>query len=278
MEATTNREERQDGPARANDPQTRSRRQFLQVAVRTAGVGGLTLTLLPRLPRAAGEDGEADRGGSAPDADVQYGFLVDTTRCIGCTRCVESCVEENEVPAGFLRTWVERYTYFEDGTVRVDGHSEEPPYAYPELSEEDKKRITKSFFVPKLCNHCENTPCVQVCPVHASYISPEGVVLVDPNQCVGCSYCVQACPFGTRFINPRTNAADKCTWCYHRVRRGLDPACVEACPTEARMFGNIADPNSPIRKRMDAARIDVLKSYLGTAPRTRYIGLTAEVV
>jgi Fe-S-cluster-containing dehydrogenase component len=152
------------------------------------------------------------------------------------------------------------------------------PYAFAALSPIDAALVDKSFFVPKLCNHCINTPCIQVCPVGAAYMSPEGVSLIDPKRCIGCAYCVQACPFGTRFINKETQIADKCTWCYHRVTKGMNPACVEACPTGTRIFGNIANPDSTISKVLAANRIDVLKSYLGTRPKTRYIGLAAEVI
>jgi Fe-S-cluster-containing dehydrogenase component len=136
----------------------------------------------------------------------------------------------------------------------------------------------RGFFVPKLCNHCINTPCIQVCPVGASYKTKEGVVLVDPQRCVGCGYCVQACPFGSRFLNPETKVADKCTWCYHRITKGLKPACVVSCPAKARIFGNVNDHKSEISQILATNRVQVLKSYLGTNPRTRYIGLDSEVI
>lgn len=188
-----------------------------------------------------------------------------------------ACRTENGVPDGQYRTWVERYVYYKDGTVKVDMVTE-PPHAFSALPPIDPEQVEKAFFVPKLCNHCVNTPCIQVCPVGASFISPEGVVLVDQERCIGCSYCVQACPFGTRYIHKERQVADKCTWCYHRVTKGEKPACVEVCPTGTRIFGNIADPESEISKILAENRIDVLKSYLGTRPKTRYIGLTAEVV
>ncbi len=270
---------------------THGRREFLWNMARTVAVGGMSLTILPALVSAEEGDtptpGASDatatgaatsKGAHRAKKEKLFGFLVDTTKCIGCTRCVDSCSTENNVPEGYLRTWVERYIYLESGEVRVDGHSHTAPFNYPEISKEDEKQITQSFFVPKLCNHCIDTPCVQVCPVNASYITPEGVVLVDSKQCIGCSYCVQACPFGTRFINPQTNAADKCTWCYHRTSKGLNPACVETCPTGARMFGDLNDPDSAISKAIASHRVDVLKSYLGTRPKTRYIGLSADVI
>lgn len=259
-----------------------SRREFLWDAVRTFTFGALSLTAIPALVdiAEASEDGEgkaADGPKEAKKGTILYGFLVDTTKCVGCGGCMVACQTENDVPDGQFRTWVERYVYMKDGSVRVD-MVREAPYSFAALPPIDPELVEKSFFVPKLCNHCVNTPCIQVCPVGASFMTPEGIVLVDAERCMGCSYCVQACPFGTRFINKNTQVADKCTWCYHRVKKGEKPACVEACPTGTRIFGNIADPESDISKALAANRIDVLKSYLGTRPKTRYIGLTAEVV
>ncbi|MCZ7583199.1 MAG: 4Fe-4S dicluster domain-containing protein [Deltaproteobacteria bacterium] len=132
--------------------------------------------------------------------------------------------------------------------------------------------------MPKICNHCATSVCVQVCPVGATFRSPEGVVLVDQEHCVGCGYCVQACPYGTRFINPETHTADKCTLCYHRITKGLRPACVEACPVGARIFGNVKDPESDISRVLRERRYTLIKPELGTNPRCYYIGLDMEVV
>ena len=118
---------------------------------------------------------------------------------------------------------------------------------------------------------------VQVCPTHASLSSPEGVKLVDPELCIGCAYCVQACPYGVRFINHETGNADKCTWCYHRIMRGEQPACVEACPVDARAFGRLDDPQSEIRKRLAKVPTHVLKEHLGTHPSLYYIGISKGV-
>ena len=92
---------------------------------------------------------------------------------------------------------------------------------------------------PKLCNLCEHPPCVQVCPVGATFDAPDGAVLIDPKYCIGCGFCIQACPYGSRFLNPVTKTAEKCTLCYHRITRGLKPACVEICPAQARIFGDL---------------------------------------
>ena len=103
----------------------------------------------------------------------------------------------------------------------------------------------KVFFVPKMCNHCADSPCMQVCPVGATFDSPDGVVLVDKSRCLGCRYCVQACPYGCRYIDPRTNTADKCTLCYHRITKGLTTACCEVCPTGARQLVDLKNPKDP---------------------------------
>ncbi len=131
--------------------------------------------------------------------------------------------------------------------------------------------------MPKLCNHCEKPPCVQVCPVGASYRSEDGVVLVDSEYCIGCSYCLQSCPYGARFIHPKTHTAEKCTFCYHRIVKGLVPACVEACPTQARIFGELDKKSSPIVRFMRMNNIGVLKPALNTEPKVFYADLDMEV-
>ncbi|RMF64323.1 MAG: 4Fe-4S dicluster domain-containing protein, partial [Calditrichaeota bacterium] len=133
-------------------------------------------------------------------------------------------------------------------------------------------------FVPKLCNHCEKSVCTQVCPVGATYGTKDGVVLVDRKHCIGCGYCIQACPYGTRFLNPKTHTADKCTLCYHRITKGMNPACVHVCPTGTRIFGDLNDPNSHISNVLRQRRYRVLRPEMGTHPKCFYIGLDKEVV
>ncbi len=222
--------------------------------------------------------------------DQYYAFIVDTTKCIGCGKCVMACKLENHVPMepGCFRTWVERYVITDQGEAFVDspdgginGFS-----GVPENVKYQNVPIAKSFFVPKLCNQCDNPPCVQVCPVAATYKTPEGVILVDQARCIGCRYCIQACPFGARYLVPQgspvspqgyTKVADKCTWCYHRITKGKLPACVEVCPAGARIFGDLRDPESHVRKVLEGARVFTLKSSLGTRPKVKYIGLDVAV-
>ena len=128
-----------------------------------------------------------------------------------------------------------------------------------------------------MCNHCQQPSCVQVCPVGATFRTPDGVVLVDKEYCIGCRYCVQACPYGARYLNPETRTADKCTWCYHRITKGLKPACVEACPVGARVFGDLNDPKSDINEFLAENRVQVLKPWTGNKPNCYYVGIDKEV-
>lgn len=208
--------------------------------------------------------------------DYLWGYGIDIEKCIGCGRCVEACKLENGVPLEpfYFRTWVERYAILKNGQVIVDS----PNGGFDSFPERyDEMEIARSFFVPKMCNHCEDSPCSQVCPVGATYMSPDGVVLIDKDYCIGCRYCIQACPYGCRFFNPETNTAEKCTLCYHRITRGMQPACVEVCPTGARLFGNLKAKESPIRHYIDRHRVGVLKEHLGTKPKLFYNGLDREV-
>lgn len=207
--------------------------------------------------------------------DHLYSYLIDLPKCIGCGSCVRACKLENDVPAEFFRTWVERYQKGHEGHAKIDS-----PIGglrgFPS-STAGVEGVSKAYFVPKMCNHCVATPCVQVCPFGASYKSPDGLVLVDDKRCMGCGYCVQACPYASRFISPLTHTADKCTWCYHRISRGLKPACVQACPTRTRNFGDIKNPYDRVRQIIDSERTRVLQPHLLTKPKCYYIGLDKEV-
>ncbi len=205
-----------------------------------------------------------------------YAMGIKVDRCIGCGRCVEGCKKENNVPdyPFFFRTWVERYIETEDGQVIVDSpNGGKDGFKAPSLD----KRILKTFFVPKICNQCEKPPCVQVCPVGATYRTEDGVVLVDSKWCIGCRYCIQACPYGMRFIRPETKTAEKCTFCYHRIAKGLLPACVEVCPTQARVFGDLKSKASPINHFMRFNKTFVLKPGLNTEPKVYYADIDREV-
>ncbi|MCC7519343.1 MAG: 4Fe-4S dicluster domain-containing protein [Verrucomicrobiae bacterium] len=216
-----------------------------------------------------------------------WAMAIDVERCIGCGLCAEACKGENHVlkEPFYFRTWIERYIIrkpdprsFElRGETLVDspngGIGGFPP------SPVRKENILRTFFVPKLCNQCEHSPCIQACPVGATFDSPDGAVLIDKEYCIGCGFCVQACPYGCRFLNPVTKTAEKCTLCYHRITHGLRPACVEVCPTGARIFGDLKDGNekNPVRVFIENNKVQVLKPHLGTEPRVYYAGLDKEV-
>jgi len=266
-----------------------TRRDFLETVAKTGGQSFLfgsmfVNTALLRLPQDAAPASAKAKADAEAGKGIIYGFVVDTTKCIGCGSCVRACRAENGVPDGYNRTWVEQYTFYPNGEVVVNSPvGGENGFAEPGPTRNMPAELAtvqpvRGFFVPKLCNHCIDTPCIQVCPVGASFKTDEGVVLVDHERCVGCAYCVQACPFGSRYLNPDTMTADKCTWCYHRITKGKLPACVVSCPAEARIFGNVSDPTSKISQILATNRVQVLKSYLGTRPRTRYIGLDSEVI
>lgn len=205
-----------------------------------------------------------------------YGIGIDIDKCIGCGKCANACKQENDVPKEpfYFRSWVEQYTIKNDGTIIVespnggiDGFKQSVP------SEE----IFKSFFVPKMCNHCAKSPCVQVCPVGATFETAEGIVLVDENYCIGCRYCVQACPYGCRYIHPLKKTVDKCTLCFHRLEKGLQPACFEICPTEARIFGDLNDPGSKVNYFLKNHTCMVIKPHLNTGSKLFYNALSPEV-
>ena len=248
-----------------------NKREFLKGMVAFIPVA----TLLGRLGPVA--EALGDTGKEKYDAkDHWYGMGIEIEKCIGCNRCVEACKAENNVPdeSAYFRTWVERYTILGSGETAVecisvkDGPRRQPP---------DERDIVRTFFVPKLCNHCAHPPCVQVCPVGATFATQDGVVLVDSQRCIGCRYCIQACPYGARYLHPQTKTADKCTFCYHRIRKGLLPACVEVCPTQARVFGDVESKASPLGRLRRMGKPQVLKPYLNTEPRVFYTELDGEV-
>jgi Fe-S-cluster-containing dehydrogenase component len=260
------------GPAEGHPAETGQtdpgvdRRAFL----RACGMAAPILLGVVKAPDLLGQEAHGEEG------ELLYAMGVDPEKCIGCARCVVACKTENDVPAEehFFNTWIERYVIQADREVLVDSPNGGID-GWPELEAETE--IARTFFVPKLCNHCEKAPCVQVCPVGATYTSPDGVVLVDADYCVGCRYCVQACPYGARWIHPEEHVAAKCTFCYHRLQEGLLPACVEVCPTGARLFGQIGNRANPLERFRRFNNIQVLKGHLNTEPKVFYANLDGEV-
>jgi tetrathionate reductase subunit B len=214
----------------------------------------------------------------APNYNVSehwWAMLVDIEKCIGCGSCVRACQKENDVPDGYFRTWVERYRVtIENGqeVIKVDS----PDGGKGGFTPSNEPGV-KEFFVPKMCNHCVDSPCTQVCPVGATFTSPDGVVLIDQKYCLGCRYCVQACPYGCRFIHPVTETAQKCTLCYHRITQGLTTACCEVCPTGARQLADLKNPKDPIHEYLRTHAVQVLKPHLATGAKLYYNGLDGSV-
>jgi Fe-S-cluster-containing dehydrogenase component len=220
--------------------------------------------------------GGGTRGWIERSTEHEWTYVININNCIGCGNCVRACKRENTVPTGFFRTWVERYIFMDEGI-----YVESPKGAiegFEEVNEEIRAKAGRSFTVPKMCNHCKEPPCVQVCPVGATYKSPEGFVLIDHGHCLGCGYCVQACPYGARFINLEIHKSDKCTWCYHRVKAGKLPACVTVCPNRARLFGDMLDPYAEVTRIFKEDKWMVLKHYMHTEPHCFYIGMPREVI
>ncbi|PAF42667.1 sulfate reduction electron transfer complex DsrMKJOP subunit DsrO [Helicobacter sp. 11S03491-1] len=182
----------------------------------------------------------------------RFGMVIDLRKCVGCQACTASCKCENNVPTGQYRTYVSEY---EIGV-------------FPNV---------RKAFLPQLCNHCENPSCVSVCPTGATFKREDGIVVVDDTVCWGCGYCINACPYDKRFFNKLTKVADKCTFCAHRVDKGLLPACVETCVGGARVFGDLNNPNSEISKLLNMFPTNVMKKDQGTNPRVFYIGLNDEI-
>jgi tetrathionate reductase subunit B len=220
-----------------NKSKTVSRRSFMNAI----GVGAASAATVVAAPRSA----KAITVNRKP----RYGMLIDLRRCIGCHACSVACKAEFDVPLGVYRSWVE---YAEKG---------------------DFPNVRRSF-LPRLCNHCEQPPCVGVCPTGATWKREEdGIVVTDSDICIGCKYCIQACPYDARFINPKTGAADKCDFCVHRVTQGLVPSCVNTCIGGARIFGDLNDPESEIARLIATSPVTVLRPEQGTEPNVFYIGL-----
>jgi len=255
-----------------------SRRKFLEVAAQGASSMAVVL-VMGELSFVSANTVSSAPSGSLNEFEYDptkhsYVYLVDIAKCIGCGSCVRACERENDVPRNYFRTWIERYQVSRTGKVHIDSPNGGRDGFDPVILGAD---ITKAFFVPKLCNHCSNTPCVQLCPVGASFVSPDGLVLVDEKRCIGCSYCVQACPYGSRFIHPETHTASKCTLCYHRISRGLTSACVQNCPTGARKIGDIRALGDEVAEIIATTEVRRLKPELHTEPKCFYMGLSYEV-
>jgi len=236
------------------------RRDFLKGAVVTGAAVATTGVL------SAAGDAVAAKG-------ERWAMVIDLDRCIGCKACAIACKTEFDTRLGVFKS-----------QVIYNEHGEFPK--------------TQRDILPWLCNHCENPPCVPVCPVdpvdaefkgvkfkkRATYKRPDGAVLVDQDRCIGCGQCLRNCPYSVRFFdpgkkaggNPSANPADKCTLCEHRLEAGVVPSCVNTCQARARIVGNLNDPDSEVSKLLKKNKAEVLLPELKTKPQVYYIGKKAK--
>ncbi len=186
----------------------------------------------------------------------QLAMVIDSSKCIDCKGCMLACKVANNVPTGHWRNWIKvSDTDFSLGAK------------------------TRTHFQPGGCMHCDNPTCVHACPTGATYKDKNtGEVVIDKDLCIGCGNCIPACPYGARFRHPLLKKADKCNYCPERRANGLLPACVDTCPTKARVFGDILDPNSEaaimLRENKDRL-IRVVNAETDTSPNMYYLGDTA---
>ena len=219
---------------------------------------------------------------------ARWGMVIDLDRCTGCQACVMACKAENNVPAvgmkeavrGRIISWMQVLT---------------------EEDEEHPGEVRR--FLPRPCLQCDDPPCTKVCPVYATYLDPEGIVAQIYGRCIGCRFCMAACPYNAKYFNwyryqkeaPGQNpdvsvrpkgVVEKCTFCHHRLQKAREralaegrevapgeyvPACAEACPTRAIIFGDLSDPNSEVSKLARSPRAFRLQEELGTKPKVIYL-------
>ena len=213
--------------------------------------------------------------------DVVFGYAINISKCRGYRDCVHACVEENNLSRD---TQYIRVLEMPDGSLDLlhGNHY----YAAENVPHEGH------YYLPMQCMHCDEPPCVKACPVEATWTEPDGIVVVDYDWCIGCRYCMSACPYQARHfnwgapqlsseqVNPDTHylgnrprpkgVVEKCHFCVQRTREGRQPACQSACPTGARIFGNLLDPNSEIRYVLENKAVFRLKEELGTEPKFWY--------
>ena len=200
----------------------------------------------------------------------KLGMVIDLKRCMGCHTCALGCKMQNNVPMGML--WNRILT---DGGEDVDSARGEFP------------NLHKSW-MPLACLHCENAPCVKVCPVGATFKDKDGRVLINYDRCIGCRYCMAACPYNARVFNWQApvrepgfsygdapvrpkGVVEKCTLCVERTSKGKEPVCVEVCPAKARIFGDLDDPNSAVAKAVRERNGQQLLAEKGTKPQVYYL-------
>jgi molybdopterin-containing oxidoreductase family iron-sulfur binding subunit len=222
-------------------------------------------------------------GTEPPLKNVVYGYALNLSKCKGTRRCVEACVAENNQSRD---SEIQYIRVLELNTGKLNLNESDHYYDGKTVPRKDK------WYLPIQCMQCENPPCVKACPVEATWKEPDGITVIDYDWCIGCRYCQTACPYGARHfnwnepvipaqqINPDTHylgnrprrrgVMEKCTFCIQRTRKGRQPACLEACPTGARVFGNLLDPKSDIRYVLENKTVFRLKEELGAEPKFWY--------
>ena len=210
---------------------------------------------------------------------ARYAMIIDLDRCVSCQACVIACKMENNVPDSTPESFKDKKMTFR---TRVVPLFKEGRYPNPRVD-----------IYPVLCNQCDNPPCVAACPTGASYRRDDGIVLIDWEKCIGCRYCMAVCPYGQRsFIQldeprdyhnpeaippgniknrPPKGKVDKCTFCAHLVDKGQPPACVTACPAEARIFGDLDDPQGGLKELLASRKSQVLRPEFNTRPHVFYL-------
>lgn len=213
---------------------------------------------------------------------VVFGYAFNISKCKGFRSCVEACINENNLDRNADTQYI-RIFEIEDGVVDLD---------HADATFQHEVPAEGHFYLGTQCFQCADPPCVKVCPVGATWQEPDGITVIDYDWCIGCRYCMAACPYWARRfnwsapevpvpeVNPdqhylgnrarKTGVVEKCTFCIHRTRQGRLPACAEACPTGARVFGNLLDPESEIRWVLEHKRVFRLKEDLKTEPRFWY--------
>ncbi len=217
---------------------------------------------------------------------VKFGMVIDLGKCIGCRRCMYACKRENNVPDTISPPYI--MVFETQSKTGVSGYYQPPKMPGKGATLMYTKLRKDKWYMPVQCNHCDDAPCVKVCPTGASYKASDGIVMINYKKCIGCRYCMSACPYQARRFNwwepeippehrnplvpmREEGVVEKCTFCVHRTRKGRHTRCVEVCPNKARTFGNLNDPDSEVSRLIASERNFRLKEELNTNPRIWYL-------
>jgi Fe-S-cluster-containing dehydrogenase component len=229
-----------------------------------------------------------------PVHGASFGMMIDVGACVGCRRCQHACRLENNIPSEPSNMhWIDVYE-MENETPITAVESIPPTHAVIDYTESPKEG---HWYLSFNCFHCDNAPCTRVCPTGATYKDEDGIVLINYDLCIGCRYCMAACPYNARRFNwwdPKHQTSrispvdgsvvtlneevplrvrgvtEKCTFCVHRVRDGLNPKCVEVCPVSARHFGDFNNPESEVSLLLENERVLRIRENLGSQPKLYY--------